>query len=74
MLSYTDVWDIVNRWHIQMRVTRLRNLALLVYGIIHSRSGCLSVIVRHWPHGPRRHTHRLKRLHRFLKGQVQNFL
>jgi hypothetical protein len=30
MLSYTDVWDIVNRWHIEMRVTRLRNLALLV--------------------------------------------
>jgi hypothetical protein len=68
MLSYTDVWDIVNRWHIEMRVTRLRNLALLVYGIIQSRSGCLSVIVRHWPHGPTRHTHRLKRLHRFLKN------
>jgi len=68
MLSYNDVWDIVNRWHIEMRVTRLRNLALLVYGIIQSRSGCLSVIVRHWPHGPRRHTHRLKRLHRFLKN------
>jgi hypothetical protein len=48
---------------IEMRVTRLRNLALLVYGIICSRSGCLSVIVRHYPHGPRRHTHRLKRLH-----------
>jgi hypothetical protein len=69
MLSYTDVWDIVNRWHIEMRVTRLRNLTLLVYGIIRSRSGCLSVIVRSWPHGPRRHTHRLKRLHRFLKNK-----
>jgi hypothetical protein len=70
MLSYTDVWEIVSRWHIEMRVTRLRNLALLVYGIIQSRSGCLSAIVRHWPHGPRRHTHRLKRLHRFLKNQA----
>ena len=68
MLSYTDVWDIINRWHIEMRVTRLRNLALLVYGLIRCRSGCLSVIVRHWPHGPTRHTHRLKRLHRFLKN------
>ena len=59
MLSYTDVWDIVNRWHIDMRVTRLRNLALLVNGIIRSRSGCLSAIVRSWPHGPTRHTHQL---------------
>jgi len=67
-LSYTDVWDIVSRWQIQMRVTRLRNLALLVYGIIRSRSGCLSVIMRSWPHGPNHHVHRLKRLHRFLKN------
>jgi hypothetical protein len=68
MLSYTDVWNIVNSWQIEMRVTRLRNLALLAHGIIQSRSGCLSAIVRHWPDGPRRHTHRLKRLHRFLKN------
>ena len=68
MSSCTDVWEIVNRWHIEMRVTRLRNLALLVYGIIQSRSGCLSVIVRCCPRGPRRHTHRLKRLDRFLKN------
>jgi phage-related protein len=68
MLSYTDVWNIVNRWHIKMRVTRLRNLALLVCGIIQSRSGCLSTIVRHWPHGSTRHTHRLKQFHHFLKN------
>ena len=68
MLSYTDIWDIVNRWCIEMRVTRLRNLALLVQGIIHSRSGCLSAIVRCWTTGPTRHIHRLKRLHRFLKN------
>ena len=68
MLSCSDVWDTVNRWRIEMRVTRLRNLALLAYGIIQSRSGCLSVIVRSWPQGPRRHIHRLKRLHRFLKN------
>jgi hypothetical protein len=30
MLSYNDVWTIVNRWHIEMGVTRWRNLALLV--------------------------------------------
>jgi hypothetical protein len=68
MLSYTDVWKIVNRWEIKMRVTRLRNLTLLVYGILRSRSGCLSAIVRSWPVGPTRHIHRLKRLHRFLKN------
>jgi hypothetical protein len=68
MLSYQDVWSIVNRWGIEMRKTRLVNLNLLVYGIIQSRSGCLSVIVRQWPLGSRRHIHRLKRLHRFLKN------
>ena len=68
MLSYNDVWALVNRWHIDMRVTRFRNLALLVYGIIQSQSGCLSIVVRHWPQGARRHIHRLKRLHRFLKN------
>jgi hypothetical protein len=68
MLSYTEIWTLVNQWHISMRVTRLRNLALLVEGIIHSRSGCLSAIVRQWSIGPRRHIHRLKRLHRFLKN------
>jgi hypothetical protein len=36
MLSYNDVWAPVNRWHIEMRVTRLRNLALPVYGITQS--------------------------------------
>ena len=68
MLSYDRIWTIVNCWCIQMRVTRLRNLALLVEGIIGSRSGCLSAIVRHWSWGARGHVHRLKRLHRFLKN------
>jgi hypothetical protein len=40
----------------------------LVYGILQSQSGSLSAIVRYWPFGARRHTHRLKRLHRFLKN------
>ncbi len=70
MLSYQDIWSIVNRWGIEMRKTRLVNLSLLVYGIIYSQSGCLSAIVRHWPSGPRRHIHRLKRLHRFLKNEA----
>lgn len=68
MLSYDDIWTIVNAWGIQMRVTRLRNLALLVFGLIQAESGCLSAIVRHWPKGPQRHIHRLKRLHRFLEN------
>ena len=69
MLSYSEVWAIVNRWGIQMRVTRLRNLSLLVQGILCSRSGSLSAIVRSWRTGPARHVHRLKRLHRFLKNE-----
>jgi hypothetical protein len=68
MRGYAEIERIVNRWGIQMRATRLRNLNLLVYGILHSRSGSLSAIVRYWPYGARRHTHRLKRLHRFLKN------
>ena len=68
MRGYAEVEQIVNGWGIQMRATRLRNLVLLVYGILHGRSGSLSAIVRHWPCGARRHTHRLKRLHRFLKN------
>lgn len=68
MLSYADVWAIVNRWGIRMRRTRLRNLTLLVHGLLTARSACLSTIVRHWSFGPSRHIHRLKRLHRFLKN------
>ena len=70
MLSYTDIWHLVNRWGIRMRVTRRRNLALLFHGILRSRSGCLSSTVRSWSIGPTRHIHRLKRLHRFLKNSV----
>ena len=68
MLSYADLWTIVNRWGIHMRLTRLRNLILLVHGLLGARSACLSSIVRHWSFGPSRHVHRLKRLHRFLKN------
>jgi len=68
MRGYTEIEKIVNGWGIQMQATRLRNLILLVYGILHSHSGSLSAIVRYWPFGVRRHTHRLKRLHRFLKN------
>jgi hypothetical protein len=68
MLSYKEIWTIVNCWKVELRKTRLVNLCLLVEGIIGSRSGCLSAIVRQWGRGPRRHIHRLKRLHRFLKN------
>jgi len=76
MRGYLEIEQIVNRWGIQMRATRLRNLILLVYGILHAHSGSLSAIVRYWPYGARRHTHRLKRLHRFLKNpgvQVERY-
>ncbi len=68
MLSYGELWRLVNRWGIEMRVTRLRNLTLLVEGILKSRSGRLSAMVRGWTLGSPRHIHRLKRLHRFLKN------
>jgi len=68
MREYFEIGQIVNRWGIHMRATRLRNLNLLVYGILQSHSGSLSGIVWQWPFGARRHTHRLKRLHRFLKN------
>ena len=70
LLSYRQIWTLVNSWNIQMRVTRLRNLVLLVQGLIVSRSGCLSAIVRQWPMQSTRHVHRLKRLHRFLKNEA----
>lgn len=62
MLSYPDVGPWVNRGGIAMRVTRLRHLSLLVYGILTRRSACLSRSVRAWPTGPARPIHRLKRL------------
>ena len=68
MRGYAEIEKIVNVWGIRMRASRLRNLVLLVYGILESRSGSLSAIVRYWPYGARRHCHRLKRLHRFLKN------
>lgn len=68
MRGYLEIEQIVKRWGVYMRATRLRNLILLVYGILHSHSGSLSAIVRHWPFGAQRHIHRLKRLHRFLKN------
>jgi len=44
VLSYPEIWDLVNRWDIGTRLTRLRNLALLGHGIIGSRGGSLSTI------------------------------
>jgi hypothetical protein len=51
MGGYSEIERIVNLWGIQMRATRLRNLVLLVYGILHSQSGSMSAIVRHWLFG-----------------------
>ena len=31
MLSCNDVWAIVNRWHVEVQVTRLRNSDLLAW-------------------------------------------
>lgn len=70
MLSYPEVMQIVKAWRIRMRKTQMVNLALLVSGILASRSGCLSTIVRSWTVGSNHHIHRLKRLHRFLKNKA----
>jgi len=43
--GYAEIERIGKHWSIQMRATRLRNLNLLVYGILQSRSGSLSAIV-----------------------------
>jgi hypothetical protein len=76
-VSHNDVWAIVTCWHIEMRVTWWRNLALLVQGIIQSQSGCLSVIVRHWPQRCHTAMKRPGRLvlvsHKALPGQLGGF-
>jgi hypothetical protein len=48
-----------------VRRTRLENLHLLAYGLLQGRSCCLSRIARFFPL-PTEHTHRLRRLWRFL--------
>jgi hypothetical protein len=48
-----------------VRRTRLENLHLLTYGLLQGRSCCLSRIARFFPL-PTEHTHRLRRLWRFL--------
>ena len=47
---------------------QLRNLTMVVYGIIHSRSLECAEIVRHAPTDTRRH-HVKKRIHRFLDNK-----
>ncbi|HUS94683.1 MAG TPA: hypothetical protein VMZ24_05860 [Patescibacteria group bacterium] len=56
MLSYAQVWTIVNSWQIRPRETRLRNLAALVYGPIRAEPGSLSAGVRAWPTKPSLHS------------------
>jgi hypothetical protein len=50
-----------------VRRTRLENLHLLAYGLLQGRSCCLSRIARFFPL-PTEHTHRLRRLWRFLRN------
>lgn len=52
MRGSANIVQIVNRWGIQSRATHLRNLTLLVYGILQSQGDRLSVIARHLPFGP----------------------
>lgn len=69
-LSYNLPRTMINKWNVPMRVTRLRNLVLLVQGLLARRSGCLAAIVRQWPTTGTRHVHRLKRLRRFLRNEA----
>jgi hypothetical protein len=68
MPSCPEIMQIVNVWSVWLRETQRINLALPVQGILASRSGCLSTIVRSWKVGSSRHIHRLTRYHRFLKN------
>ncbi len=68
MLSYPQFVRFVKQvCALSVRRTRLENLQLLTYGLLRGRSCCLSRIARFCP-VPTAHTHRLRRLWRFLRN------
>jgi len=65
ILSYNNVERFIKPIFSHLGVHQLRNLILIVYGIIHSRSLECAEIVRHVPTQTSHH-HVKKRIHRFL--------
>ena len=76
ILSYNNVERFIKPIFSHLGIHQLRNLILIVYGIIHCRSLECAEIVRHVPTGTSHH-HVKKRIHRFLdngnvdRGDVQ---
>lgn len=67
-LSYTNVECFIKPIFSHLHVYQLRNLILVVYGIIHSRSLECAEIARHVPTRTDHH-HTKKRIHRFLDNE-----
>lgn len=68
ILSYNNVERFIKPVFSHLGVHQLRNLILIVYGIIHSRSLECAEIVRHVP-TQTNHCHVKKRIHRFLDNK-----
>ncbi len=64
ILSYNNVERFIKPVFSHLGMHQLRNLILIVYGIIHSRSLECAEIVRHVPTDTNHH-HVKKRIHRF---------
>jgi hypothetical protein len=67
-LSYNNVERFIKPVFSHLGVHQLRNLVLIVYGIMHSRSLECAEIVRHVPTQTNHH-HTKKRIHRFLDNE-----
>ena len=67
-LSYTNVECFIKFIFSHLGVHQLRNLALIVYGIIHSRSVECAEIARHIPTETNHH-HTKKRIYEFLDNK-----
>jgi hypothetical protein len=68
ILSYNNVERFIKPVFSHLGVHQLRNLILIVYGIIHARSLECAEIVRHVPTHTSHH-HAKKRIHRFLDNK-----
>ena len=73
MVPATCIWNQIvtglRTWHPEERITRLRNWALLVWGLLHARSACLPHIASYLPL-PILADSRTKRLDRFLSNSA----
>lgn len=66
--SVSSVQSFVKEVFPTLRKTQQVNLALGVFGLIGSRSGIISEIVRKIPVGSKKHKHRFKRMWRFVSN------